>query len=440
MQRHAAIALALLLGCGDNREPTEIPASFEIVGHSPVNARGMNSALAVAGDTVYVGARNDQAGVAIIDVSDPAAPVVVGEIGPPEQHLPSMSARELRVIPDRNLLIVLNLQCSPDLHGCATVGGEIENLKFYDITDRRDPVLLGRHDVFGTIRSPRSPHEMYIWNDAARALVFLAAPPLGASFEVIDVTDPRVPVVAAAWNPVLDGGVVRRDDESLLHSVGLSPDGRTAYLSYQTSGLLLADVSALPAVTLLTPPANALRWPPISSVGPHSAVAAPGRELLVVTEEIYPMPFSTGCPWGHVRTVDISDPAMPVVVGEFKLPENDPSRCVGEENFAYTAHNVTVTRDLALVSWYAGGLQALDISDPANIVQLAELRPAPLPSVAVEDEVLGGRLVSMWSYPVIQDGLIYVTDSRNGLYILRYHGPHEDQVAGERFLEGNSNL
>jgi hypothetical protein len=46
----------------------------------------------------------------------------------------------------------------------------------------------------------------------------------------------------------------------------------------------------------------------------------------------------------------------------------------------------------------------------------------------------------MWSYPVIKDGLIYVVDVRNGLYILRYTGLWEEQVAGEEFLEGNSNL
>jgi hypothetical protein len=31
-------------------------------------------------------------------------------------------------------------------------------------------------------------------------------------------------------------------------------------------------------------------------------------------------------------------------------------------------------------------------------------------------------------------------DIRNGLYILRYTGPHADEVAGIQFLEGNSNL
>jgi len=46
----------------------------------------------------------------------------------------------------------------------------------------------------------------------------------------------------------------------------------------------------------------------------------------------------------------------------------------------------------------------------------------------------------MWSYPIIKDGLIYVVDVRNGLYILRYAGPHAAELSSVKFLEGNSNL
>lgn len=436
--------LAVLGGvaaCGDNVEPPieEVVNEFTVVGHTDLGARGMNAALAVAGDTVYVGSRNDQAGVAIVDVSNPAAPVVVGELGPPDEHLPSMSSRELRAVPERNLLVVLNMVCGVDLHGCAASGGEYENLKLYDISDRRNPVLLGRHDVYGTLRSPRGPHEFFVWHDDARVLVFIAAPPRGSSFEVIDVTDPRAPVIVKQWN-LFEAGVLPRDEDTVLHSVGVSADGRTAYLSHQTAGLLLADVSALDTPVLLTPPTAGLRWPPAESAGPHSAVPIPGRDVLVVTEEIYPMPFSTGCPWGHLRTVDISDPAAPVVIGSFALPENDPAYCAANptDDLAFTAHNATVTASLALVTWYSGGLVALDVATPAAPALLAQFRPTPIAAVAHEDPTLGGNAVTMWSYPVIQDGLIYVTDIRNGLYILRYAGRHAAEL-DIGFAEGNSN-
>src|SRR5687768_12219503 len=111
------VLLCALAGCGDNLRPS---ARFELVGHSDLGARGMNAALAVAGDIVYVGSRIDDtiagrdAGVLIVDVSDPAAPEVVGSIGAPDEGLPGFSSRELRALPDRDLLIVLNLACSPD--------------------------------------------------------------------------------------------------------------------------------------------------------------------------------------------------------------------------------------------------------------------------------------------------------------------------------------
>jgi hypothetical protein len=68
--------------------------------------------------------------------------------------------------------------------------------------------------------------------------------------------------------------------------------------------------------------------------------------------------------------------------------------------------------------------------------------PEPLDDVTMEDPLLssGPQKVVMWSYPIIQDGLIYVVDLRNGLYVLSHRGPVEDEVSAISFLEGNSNL
>jgi hypothetical protein len=68
--------------------------------------------------------------------------------------------------------------------------------------------------------------------------------------------------------------------------------------------------------------------------------------------------------------------------------------------------------------------------------------PVPLATVATDDPALnrGPNKVTTWSYPIIRDGLIYIIDMCNGLYILRYTGPHAGEVADIRFLEGNSNL
>ena len=72
--------------------------------------------------------------------------------------------------------------------------------------------------------------------------------------------------------------------------------------------------------------------------------------------------------------------------------------------------------------------------------------PEPLDEVMLEDPRLSsdpdtGRneKVVMWSYPIIQDGLIYVVDLRNGLYVLKYRGAYKKEVQGIEFLDGNSN-
>ena len=68
--------------------------------------------------------------------------------------------------------------------------------------------------------------------------------------------------------------------------------------------------------------------------------------------------------------------------------------------------------------------------------------PTPLPAVQTEDPALssGRDKVVMWSYPIVKDGLIYLVDLRNGLYILRYSGPCQEELDGLGFLEGNSNV
>jgi hypothetical protein len=451
--RRAWIALLVAAGCGDNLEvPIDAPTGgrVDIVGHTDLGARGMNSALALAGDVAYVGSRIDEQPILIVDIGNPAAPSVVGELGAPEEGLVGMSSRELRAVPDKNLLIVMNIQCSPQLHGCTPgTPAETENLKFFDITDRRAPVHLSTYEIVGTAVRPRGPHEMFVWRDPAdpaRVLVLVAAPGFERGYEVVDVTDPALPVQVVVWDPRTDGGLPSAGADNILHSVSATDDGRTVWMSHQQGGLIAIDQSDVvdgvvpPVLSMLTPPASALHWEPAGSIGPHSAVPVPGRELLIVTEEIYPPPFGSGCPWGHMRVVS-ADVAAPAILGEYKVPENDPGFCVGDTGrIAVTAHNVTATPHLAVVTWYSAGLQIVDITDAARPVLAAELRPDPIGPVTTEDPGLGGFPILMWSYPVFQGGLIYVTDIRNGLYVLRYDGPYASEIAAEAFAEGNSNL
>jgi hypothetical protein len=247
-----------------------------------------------------------------------------------------------------------------------------------------------------------------------------------ADLQVVDVTDAAAPRLAGTW----------ASPAGVLHSISLSADGHRAYLSLWTGGLLVADATQFttgqpnPQLT-----GAGERLGPLPGGNAHSAVAVPGRDLLVLTDERYP----PACPYGPARVADVSDPAHPRSVAVMAAPENDLATCRASPSGTYTSHNPTIVQDLALVTWYSSGLQVFDLSDPAHPRRLAEARPQGSEPGQRSPE-LGAALTMTWSYPVVRDGLVYVADINQGLYVFRYHGPHEEELSRVAFAEGNSNL
>ena len=432
--------------------------SFELVGHDPLMNRGMNAALAVHDGYAYVGSRTDglhpNAGVMIVNVREPASPAVVGQIGPPNEGNIGETSREMRVWRDEDILIVLNLasNCSFIIHGCSPtqlVGQD--NFRFYDISGDKAtaPELIAEY-----VPSEK-PHEFYLWVDPrrdGRALMFISTPAGNDQLLVTDISGVREGEFTelGKWRTVIpDPG------DNRLHSLSVSNDGRRGYVAYLGGGFLVIDTSDFargvraPEVRLVTPVQFRPDW---GDPGAHSAVKLFGRDVVVVTDEAYGEFFGVighGCPWAWTRLIDIRDPRRPKVVSEYKLEQNDESYCDSATNnppdrqqvSSYSAHNPTVTRNLALITWHSGGLQAVDLRDPRRPRRLAAFVPAPLPAVVTEDPALslGRDKVVMWSYPIVVDGLIYVVDVRNGLYVLRYEGPLAGEIGRLSFLEGNSN-
>ena len=422
---------------------TSTPA-FELIGHSPLLNRGMNAALAVYGNYAYIGSRTDgshaDAGVLVVDIANPSNPQVVNQIGLPEEGLAGQTSRELRIWPEQALLLVMNFNCEVRLHDCAQVVVQAD-LSVYDISgaNAAAPRRIIAYPLL------RVPHEMFLWEDPAmsgRALLYISTPG-GYIYNllVLDISQAR----AGQLQELGNWGAPRELVNAGLHSLSLSVDGKRAYLAHLRDGFMILDTSELaagitnPQMQLLTPPYNWAR----SSPGPHSAVKLSGKPYVLTTEEVY-----WACPWAWARILDISDETRPQFVAEYKLhPYNIAEHC-GDPNLAqyintsFSAHNPTLTKNLAFITWHSGGLQAISIENPLAPMQVAAFLPEPLPAVGTEDPALssGPDKVVMWSYPIIKDGLIYVVDIRNGLYILKYHGPFEEEVTAIRFLEGNSNL
>lgn len=490
---HASVAsIGGSVGSGGGTPGTS--SNFTLVGHDPLFNRGMNAALAIFDHFVYVGNRTDGSstcngggticphphpGVLIVDVSNPASPQDVGEIGPPFEGNVGITSRELRVWPQKKLLMVMNFRCSSVIHVCPP-GNDTTfpfDIKFYDLTDPVHPAFLTSYVPTSRAGLKVKPHEMFLWvdpNNPDRALLYLSTPTLSVNparpnLLIADIS--AVPsggsvseVAEGNWNDQYPGASnpANYNFNLFVHSMGLTADGTRAYLAMEAGEFLVLDTSAVannvpnPQLRLVTDPANRPIWgnpAPCTKVCPngHSAVQVPGRPLALTTDEIYGTftDPSFGCPWGWMRLIDVNDPTHPQIVGEYKIAQDDQSFCgssgddpLTEQFTSYSSHNPTVLPNLAFIAWHSGGLQAVDIANARQPSQAGWFSPTPLDTVATEDPALNGgpNKVTMWSYPIISNGLIYVIDIRNGLYILRYTGPHHGEVDAINFLEGNSNL
>ena len=464
MRRTFASLTALLVlaapiaGAAGAAEPTpdvqqDGKGSLELVGHNALNNRGMNAALAIKGNYAYVGSRTDAkannangAGVLVVDISKPDSPEVVHEIGPPDEANPGETSREMRIWPEQNLLIVMTLfsNCG-EIHACSPVEGP-DRFNFYDISGKNaaQPKLVSTYEPSG------DPHEFFLWDDPkkkGRALLYLSVPSGQHKIIVTDISKARQGkfTEVTAMSPLYNG--------SFVHSLAVSNDGKQAFIAHLTGGVGVLDTSEVaagkskPKIHVITPPNNAPRW---EGPGPHTAMKLFGKDYMLITDEVYGAALRAlgghGCPWGWARLVDIKNPVKPKVVSEYKLPQNEESLCPPQDAAhpmtSFAAHNPTVTKNVAFITWHSGGLQVVDISNPKKPTQITEFVADPVIPILQEDPVLssGGDKVVAWSYPIIQDGLLYFVDVRNGLYVMRYKGAYEKEVKGVDFIEGNSNL
>ncbi len=465
---------------------------FDLVGHASIRPpgeppAGNNGAPALVDDCAYVGRWHEygqyrgvpQRGVQIVDVDRSSATFteVVGEVA--GSFSPGATSREIRAVdlPDFKLLVVMTFSDTvanrPDR--------ELNTLRFFDASDCRNPVRLGTYDFLAA-----RPHEFYLWLDPdpahdvdghPRILAYVSLPIQAPNLVVVDASDPTLPRPVAAYDAAQ--AVVSLEEEhgtylgNYLHSVSVSPDGNRAFLSYWDGGFLTVDTSSLatglPAggIAPLGLASVPYDYSPPDAGNTHSAVKIPGQEVAVVGDEVFGGNIQ-GCPYGWMRLVALgSEAEAPAQIGEFRLDANDPANCDAATGLStlrnaagapvdgtFSMHNQTVLPTFAFASWYGGGMRVVDVSDPTVPNEVGAFVPRPLASVRIPSVTRPvqpqGRTathdddwwVETWSYPVIRNGLVYVTDIRSGLFILAPSpgAPFAPETAATPFAEGNSNL
>ncbi len=441
------LALVLVLGLpaggapAAKSEPSRygLSKNFQLIGQTTLGDRGVNSPVAVAGRCVYVGDRYDKNGIAVVDVADPRRPKQVGLIPP----VTGSTQREMRADAGLGVLVVMTYST----RGIGDTAGN--SFQTYDIRDCRRPKLLGTLDL-----GVRPPHEFFLWKDAkrpGRALIYATFTLFSPDLVVYDITDPAdirpVGAFDIAVDIAQDPVAVAESGSGYLHSISVSDDGTRAYMGTWDFGVYVADTSSFANPTLPAPIDIGTSVPvglPVQYGGNvHGAVMVPGKKTAVLVEEAYAN-AGKGCPFGWLRTADFSDERQPVLLGEFKIPENDCARAE-QLNGTFTAHNQTLFPSVALVPWYGGGLRAVDLTNPKQPAELG----AFVPKKRFDPDQRDTRLYfpgsevdrwtgALWSYPVVQNGLIYVVDIDLGLQILRYTGKYAAEVTRAPFVEGNS--
>jgi hypothetical protein len=233
-----------------------------------------------------------------------------------------------------------------------------------------------------------------------------------------------------AWIDGKVGGVVDVKKlpavaEDCVHPVLNSDPGVLAMLRSNRS-----DADKLARYTRLETRSRFAFTPPlVAMVGVHSAVPVPNRPSLskgntkkrpawvVITEE---WPFGP-CPERGLRIINVESEITPMMVGALAQSDSMVDKCLAQPKPPGStirpmmhAHNPTVLQDLVFVGWLGHGVRAIDISNPFNPREVGHARPVPWGDIM--------------TYPDIHDGLIYVGDNHTGLHVLKYTGPHADEV------------
>lgn len=421
---------------------------------------GQYAALAVGGDCAFIGRRNfnssNQAnkglGVQVVNISNPAAPVYVGQV--PHTAFTDSTARELRAIPQDHLLLVLQYASSTTGVG-VTVGTAPSVRQASNLMQAFsfDPTTCATAPLADYNVAPLRPHEFYTWLDPkvpGRVIAYVTTPFGPGELEAVDFSScstlPGRPAPACAPKllTIWDGAYPQVNTAAIagsavgnyLHSLSISPDGKTGYMAFWDGGFFTVDTSQVaagdpnPVIVgeASTAPRDAWANQGTGQGGDaHSAVWVPtdlsrttAKPYVVLTDEDY---LGLGdCPFGWVH-IDKLQGNTPVRLSTYGLPEN------------------TLTQELALITGTQANLDpvtSLDqFEDPNTCAGFNRDHPGFIgaePGSQWPANSSGQRLVPANTYtshnPTTLPDLILLTWYGGGFQVVNIHDPSRPAEAG----------
>ncbi len=348
-------------------------------------------------DVVYLGTGGGGDRMYAIDVSDPANPVVTDSLVSDTRRV-----NDVMTTPDGRFLVHTRESASNRRNGI--VIASLEDPRHpRAIAELTEGVTAGVHSAF-VHEQPGFGTHVYLTNNGTNTM------------HVIDISDAANPREVARWrSPSPDAG-------GSLHDIDVQ-DG-IAYLSYWNDGLIVLDVGnglrgGSPAnpqfVTQYKYDLNELYRNVEVDGGPGfirgTHTAWRDRDYVFIADEVFPTNAQAGTrdasasrAYGNLQVIDVSDWDNPRSVAWY-VPEDGG------------VHNIWVEDDVLYMGAYNSGFRVFDVSGELR----GDLRAQGREIAHLNTADMDGRVQSQamtWGV-VVKDGLAYVNDNHNGLWIVR---------------------
>jgi hypothetical protein len=356
------------------------------------------------GKHAYLGSGSGGDVLYAIDISDPSKPVVTDSIITNTRRV-----NDVMSTPDGKVIVFTREGASDRKNGIVIASAEDPKHPKV-IAEFTEGVNAGVHSAFIFQQEKYGTH-VYLTNDGTGAM------------HVIDISDPYKPKEVAQWR------TARPDAGRTLHDIDVQ-DG-LAYLSYWNDGLVVLDIGngvkgGRPDNPVLV---TQYKYDLNAMYRDVEAVAGPGfirgthtawrhKNYVFIADEVFPAGAVKGAKdasafraYGNLQVIDISDVDKPKAVAWYQ-PEFGG------------VHNIWVAGDTLYMGAYNAGFRAFDISGELRGDLRAQGREfAHLHTGDMEGKTQNSPMT--WGV-VVKDGLAYVNDMNNGLWIVRLEPRRED--------------
>jgi hypothetical protein len=370
---------------------------------------------------VVAGAQNNynpttSPGLRVIDVNNPAKPKVVG-------FLPCNTSQNDVQVRGTTAFLAVDFNQKGDADGrndCFTQLGGIAPAEGVVVVDLANPA---KPRAVGFVKMPTGAHNttvhptkpvLYVSESESLAV---PKPTALQPIWIIDFAKPKAPKMVGSFN--LGPG-------DSPHDITFSANGKRAYVAAGFTGATFILDTSSP----LEPKVLGRIYDPAINFA-HQADATPDGKYLLITDELVGAEGNMYCPGGGIHVWDIANPAAPVKVGAFYIPDTFPSADpgprpnpvgVGPKIFRCTAHVMRMTPDgkTLVMGWYSQGVQVLDLTALSGVgAGVGGSHPAGVPGIKrIANWTTSGA--DTWSAKMDDRGYIFTGDTQRGFDVLKF--------------------